>query len=74
MNWNEMCKLEPKLLDLQREADQELSDRSSTRFWRKYESIKAQVKRMVGYHAKNQSLSTRECYDIAHDNVFKVMK
>lgn len=74
MDWNTMFNLEPKLISLQREADQELSDMSSPRFWRKYENIKAQVKRIVGYHSKNEVLATRECYDIAHDNVFRVMK
>lgn len=72
MDWQTMCKIEPKLIDLQSDADG--NNKDNPRFWQRYESIKAQAKRMVGYYAINEKLQTRECYDIAHDNIFRSMK
>ncbi len=74
MDWNTMCKIEPMLDTLQHYADMMMYEKNDPYYWRKYENVKSQMKTLVGYYAKNEKLATRECFDIAHDNIFRVMK
>lgn len=75
MNWQEMCKIEPRLKALQEKADNALfDDPSNVNFWRNYEGIKSALRMLVGIYAEKKELATVQCYDEAHKNVFRVMK
>lgn len=71
MDFNDLVKEQPELKEIKAEASNWYGHPDR---WRRYESLKARVKRCVGWKAPKgmaDFMYTRDAYDIAHKEIFK---
>ena len=68
IEWGALCKLEPGLAVLERQARR-------TRFsWRAYETMKRRLARLVGWQARCPKLRNSEAYHVAHRRILRALE
>jgi len=68
-----MCEIEPMLRGLVSQADKHkhLSYRDKEHFW--YHNLKKQMMALVGFGAKNKSLASTDCYEVAYHHLIEIL-
>ena len=74
MTFEEMVEIEPLLGSLKFEAEihNHIPSIERERLW--YRDLKKRMSKMVGFEAKDERLSSCECYDTAYQTLIKALK
>ena len=69
----QMVKIEPKIVELRNKATRILRDSDAPDFWHRYEQIKGELKKYVGWHADKcypEFMKTTEAFDATFKYIF----
>lgn len=73
-SFGELCRLEPRLADLFRDAlAVEGSDEHFCANWTWYRELKPRLLQLVGWHAERPELRTMEDYDTAYQTIYEAL-
>jgi len=65
IDWPAICKIEPRLAELEQEAKSLGPDST----YRNYEAMKNRVNRLVGWEAEKEELRGADVWKLAHQNI-----
>lgn len=71
MTWGTITSIEPRLLDLEHRARQARPNPGN--YWDYYESLKTELRSLVGWNAAKPELRTEKAYSVAIDMIVKAL-